>query len=500
MSLHGLQLVSITETHMPIALNAPLAWKKADADQLKMLQALQGNILKGHGRDFATQVFFKLDAAQPLQSRRLLRELANHHITNAHQQLLGTETYKSTGKSAGPFVHLALSFAGYQALGAAAAAPSDPDFRSGMKAPASLTALADPPVATWEPAFQQDLHGMVLAAAESAAETATLVAHLHELIANAGAKVLHTQRGAAVHNTAGEGIENFGYVDGRSQPLLLEEDIADENRKAGSVQWDPAFALDAALLKDPGTSDSISHGSFLVFRKLEQDVRGFKLREQQVADLLGLKDEARELAGALLVGRFEDGTPVTLSDEARGTKPPNDFNYRGDTGQRCPFHAHIRKSNPRGSTGTGGETETQERMHLMPRRGIPYEDIKRSVHPDELPEAKTLAEFKADVERHLPTGGVGLLFMAYNQKIARQFIFTQQSWVNKSNFPAVPAGPHGIDPVIGQGPNNPGDQKLFEEWDNSASRVVNNAGMAGFVKMKGGEYFFSPSLTFLRGL
>jgi Dyp-type peroxidase family len=294
------------------------------------------------------------------------------------------------------------------------------------------------------------------------------------------------------------GIENFGYVDGRSQPLLLEEDIADENRQAGSVRWDPAFALDAALLKDPGAGDSVSHGSFLVFRKLEQDVRGFKLREQQVADLLGLKGEARELAGALLVGRFEDGTPVTLSDQARGGLPPNDFNYRGDASQRCPFHAHIRKSNPRGSGGA--EPELQERLHLMPRRGMPYEDVKRSVHPDELPEAEDLAEFTAKVAPLLPTGGVGLLFMAYNQKIARQFKFTQQAWVNNSNFPLSPPGAHGIDPIIGQGLNNPGDQKLFKEWDHSGSTVINNAGMAGFVKMKGGEYFFSPSLTFLRAL
>jgi Dyp-type peroxidase family len=501
-SLRGLQRLFITEAHMPITLNAPLAWKKADAEQLKMLQALQGNILKGHGREFATQLFFKLDATKPLQSRRLLRELANHHITTAHQQLLGTEFFKSSGQSAGPFVHLALSFAGYQALGAAASAPNDPDFQGGMKSTASLAALADPPIANWEPAFQQDLHGMVLAADETAAETATLVGHLHALMDDAGATVVHIQRGAAVRNTAGDGIENFGYIDGRSQPLLLEEDIADENRRAGSVRWDPAFALDTALLKDPGAgagdSVSVSHGSFLVFRKLEQNVRGFKQREQEVADLLGLTGAARELAGALLVGRFEDGTPVTLSDTARAAAPPNDFNYRGDTGQRCPLHAHIRKSNPRGSGG--GETETQERLHLMPRRGILYEDVKRSVHPDELPEADSLAEFISKVAPLLPTGGVGLLFMAYNQKIAQQFKFTQQSWVNKSNFPAVPSGPHGIDPLIGQGANKAGDQKLFKEWDNSASPVVNNAGMAGFVTMKGGEYFFSPSLTFLRGL
>ena len=49
---------------MPIALNASLAWKQADADQTRLLQALQGNILKGHGRPFAAHIFFKLDPAK----------------------------------------------------------------------------------------------------------------------------------------------------------------------------------------------------------------------------------------------------------------------------------------------------------------------------------------------------------------------------------------------------------------------------------------------------
>ena len=485
---------------MPITLNASLAWTSADAEQVKLLQALQGNILKGHGRPHATHIFFRLDPTKPVLSRRLLRELANYHLTSAHQQLLGTQRYQATGKSAGAVVHLALAFKGYQALGAAASAPADADFQGGMKAPASVAALADPAVNTWEAAFQQDLHGMLLLAHDSAGDTAALTASVRELFADAGATVVHVQRGAALRNAAGEGIENFGYVDGRSQPLLLKEDIQKEADRAGVVRWDPNFPLDTALLKDPGApvGDSVSHGSFFIFRKLEQDVRGFKTREQQVADVLGLTGGARELAGALLVGRFEDGTPVTLSDSARAEEPPNDFNYVGDPGKRCPFHAHIRKSNPRGSGGA--ELEAQERMHLMVRRGIPYEDVKRTVHPDELPEADSLAEFNASVASLLPAGGIGLLFMAYNHRIAQQFKFTQQFWVNFTGFPVQPPGPHGIDPVIGQGPNVPGQQKLFKLWDDAASPVVANAGMAGFVKMRGGEYFFSPSLTFLRGL
>jgi Dyp-type peroxidase family len=483
---------------MPINLNAALSWKNATPDEQQMLQALQGNILKGHGRKFTANIFFKLDPAKSLESKRLLRELANHHLTNAHQQLLDTERLQTTGVGGSAFAHLALSAKGYVALGMAAGAPTDADFQAGMKSAASIAALTDPAIANWEAPFQQDLHGVLLAADETESKTAALAHTLEELIVDAGGVIVHVQHGKALLNAAGVGIENFGYVDGRSQPLMLQEDIDEESQKAGRLRWDPGFTLGAALVKDPGTADPNSFGSFFVFRKLEQDVRGFKTREQQVADVLGLTGDDRELAGAMIVGRFEDGTPVTLSKTARGKAPPNDFDYSGDAGKRCPFHAHIRKSNPRGSGGA--EPEAAERGHLMPRRGIPYEDVKRAFHPDEVQEAETLAEFMTKVAPLLPTGGVGLLFMAYNSLIAKQFKFTQQIWVNNTNFPLVPAGSHGIDPVIGQGAANPNHQKLPKDWDNPAAGNANNVSFAGFVKMKGGEYFFSPSLTFLKDL
>ena len=134
----------------------------------------------------------------------------------------------------------------------------------------------------------------------------------------------------------------------------------------------------------------------------------------------------------------------------------------------------------------------------MPRRGIPFEDVKREVHPAELPGSGSLAEFNANVAPSLPTGGVGLLFMAYNAVIGQQFKFTQQTWADDTGFPAP--GTHGIDPVIGQGSSNPTDQKVIKVWDDPTSPTVNNVEFKGFVKMKGGEYMFSPSLTFLFGL
>lgn len=477
---------------MPINLGGPLAWTKATADEQKMLQTLQGNILKGHGRDYTANIFFQFDPAKQLQSKRLLRDLANYHLTSAYRQLLDTEQHKIDGKDGGPFANLALSFKGYQALGLAAAAPADPDFHAGMKAPASIAALNDPPVAQWEAPFQKDIHGMVLAAAATESEMAALAGAIVKLISDAGGGIIHVQHGKALRNAAGRGIEHFGYVDGRSQPLLLQEDIDHEAETAGTARWDPAFPLGAALVKDLGATDPNAFGSLFIFRKLEQHVRDFKTREQQVADTLLLTGaDNRERAGAFIVGRFEDGTPITLSDSSRGLEPPNDFNYAGDPASRCPFHAHIRKVNPRG-------TAASERQHIMPRRGIPYEDVKRAFNPAELPESQTLADFQTHVAPMLPVSGVGLLFMAYNASIAQQFKFVQQSWADNTGFPGP--GNTGIDPVIGQGPNNPGDQKLPKDWDNPAAGTANNVPFGGFVKMKGGEYLFAPSLAFLAGL
>jgi Dyp-type peroxidase family len=480
-----------------INIDAPLAWTRANLEELRLLQSLQGNILKGHGRDFTANIFFKFNPAKEIQSRRLLRELANFHLTDAHRQLLEAKKFKETGEPGGPFCHLALSSKGYEALGLAAQAPEDEDFQLGMQDPSSIEDLKDPAIENWEAAFQEEIHGLLLVGQEMESETTELSDSFVSVLEEAECTIIHIQRGKALFNAAGDGIEHFGYVDGRSQPLMLVEDVEAESA-AGLSRWSPIFPLATTLVKDPGTSDTFSFGSFLVFRKLEQDVRAFKTREQEIADLLQLAEEDRELAGAMIVGRFEDGTPATLSDEARGQTPPNNFNYVDDPGRRCPFHAHIRKVNPRGSGGA--EPEEGERSHAIVRRGIPFEDVERCVHPDDLPEATDFNQFIRQVQPQLPDSGVGLLFMAYNSVIANQFKFIQQIWANNTNFPVQPPGPHGIDPVIGQGINPPNDQKLPNEWDNPAAGTNNNCSFSGFVTMKGGQYFFSPSLTFLKNL
>ncbi len=476
---------------MPIDLSKPIAWKLANHDEQRMLRSLQGNILKGHGRSATLNVFFAIDPVKKHSVRAALRTIATFHATSAYQQLLETERFKQTGESGSPFVSVLLSASGYVALDVPTEQiPDGQSFREGMKA----AALGDPPVASWDQPFQGQIDGLVLLASENDTALRLKRDAVVTLLTEAGATVVKEQPGRALFNKANDGIEHFGYVDGRSQPLMLEEDVEREARDAGIAQWDPQSTLDAALVPEPGASDDISFGSYFIFRKLDQNVREFKRRELELAVVLGLTGEARELAGALVVGRFEDGTPVTMSSEARGVNPPNDFNYDADAGTRCPFHAHIRKTNPRGSGGF--EPLPNERKHLMPRRGIPYEDVVRVVHPVDVPESESLAQFDAEVAPKLPTGDVGLLFMAYNRDLSVQFEFTQKTWANNAGFPQAPNAP-GLDPVIGQGPVSL--QPWPMQWDDIGLGATPFS-FQGLVTMRGGEYFFAPSLNFLRAL
>jgi deferrochelatase/peroxidase EfeB len=257
--------------------------------------------------------------------------------------------------------------------------------------------------------------------------------------------------------------------------------VRELNNQGERFVWDPQFApLEAALVRDPGGASEDSYGSYLVFRKLEQNVAGFKAAEDRLADALELMGNARALAGALIVGRFENGTPVVAAKRPLvAAHVDNNFGFSGDPdGWRCPFQAHIRKCNPRGDSVALGATLQQERRHLMPRRGITYGT-------------------RAPDLNDRPAGGVGLLFMAYNRSIGEQFEFTQNAWVNNGDF--VRPGT-GADPVIG---NGGGGHQWPVAWDHEPAGTIApdlGADFGSFVTMKGGEYFFAPSLSFLRSL
>lgn len=468
---------------MGVTLNSSISWKSASADDQIMLDNLQPNIVKPHVRDHLTALF--LSFSDDVSGRQFLRALSNNSMKSAAQHLAEIEAFKANHNAPGtPYVGVGLTFLGYEALHVVNR-PADPLFVAGMQ----KSSLNDPPVASWEPYFAEVIHAIVLIGDAKLEPKTILVQQVMSLIASIpGVNVIAVQEGLALHHK-NEGIEHFGYVDGRSQPLFLFEDIeAEEEHTDGTANWSPDFPLGQVIVSDPAAPDPQFHfGSYFVYRKLEQNVRLFKEEEEKLAIRLGLADAER--AGAMAVGRFEDGTPVTMQfDDGVESPVPNNFNYFSDKkGAKCPFSGHVRKTNPR---GTGGfEPADEERSHLMARRGLTY-----GIRTDDLND---------DSIANKPEKDVGLLFMAFNSDIGNQGEFTQKLWANNPNFPKVPAGfpPPGVDPIIGQTPQN-GPRPDMEGaviWGDPAS-LQQASTIPQVVTMKGGEYFFMPSLAFLRSL
>jgi Dyp-type peroxidase family len=475
-----------------------------------MLSCVQGNILKGHGRDHTANVFLQFHPSRLDQARAWLREYADQSVTSAKRQLAETERFKRHKVPGGLFAGLYVTWAGYEYFQVAQAnRPALPDsaFALGMK----QAQLMDPVVATWDSAFRDlDIHCMVILGHDDknllSREVAKLIAQVRALTVDAAladgadehfvSSKIGIEYGNAIRNANGDGLEHFGYVDGISQPLFFTDELLAAQQDAvpaGAPDWDAEADLSLVLVADhPG---STTQGSYFVFRKLEQNVRAFKLAEHQLAVALGLNGDQRELAGALLVGRFEDGTPVTLSavDGMIGSGGANNFDYHNDSaGLKCPFHAHVRKTNPRGSGGApgGGESPSHDIMvahdkrRIMARRGIPYG----------LREVST--EFDCEPEQFPVDGPVGLLFQSFQADLAEQFEFIQKSWANADNFPfSNPDQPSGIDPVIGQSSGGAGRTFNWPTQYGQAGTVAHT--FAEFVTMRGGEYFFAPSKTAL---
>ncbi|WP_285659446.1 peroxidase [Actinomycetospora sp. NBRC 106375] len=470
--------------------NDQISAHTTDVRERAVLDNLQANIIKGHARGTFAALFLNFqDAAEAHATIADLLPL----VKSASTHLWEVEAFHSGLGGGTPYVGVGLSQKGLDVLGAQVPEPA-PNFTLGMKDRQDgpgLPPMADPPPGDWEPGYQGDLHAVVLIGDASADGAARAEDAVRALLPRAEMVVVD-QRGQEITNTDGVGLEHFGYVDGRSQPLFLEEDITAEPR----TRWDPAFGLGQLLVPEDGAfADANRFGSFLVFRKLEQNVRLFKEEEERIATDLGLVGPDRERAGAMIVGRFEDGTPLVDHDAA--TKPgqnvENDFAYVAPdpaddaTGLRCPHFAHIRKTNPRGSSFAGMTPEqiADERGRIMARRGITYGERTDDINADLPPSAR-------------PTEGVGLLFMAFMRSIEDQFEFTQRAWANNKDFPFVEPDP-GLDQVIGQG-QRPGTSVLHcpVAWGQAPTQDVDPMQQA--VTLKGGEYFYAPSIPFLREL
>ncbi len=437
-----------------------------------LIKQLQGNILKSHGRNHTAHLLLRF-TAEPKAVKQWIQTFARENLTSTKQQMEDTESFHRTRESK-LFVNFYLSADGYKHLGFDAS-QFEETFRKGMKHREGNN--KDPIVSEWEKPYQGTIHALINLA-DTTADAVESASDKIKASVSSVAEALTIERGLQ-QRRGDTAVEHFGYVDGRSNPLFLKSDLKDEQ----TTKWDPSAPLGLALAADPLNSSPDAFGSYFVFRKLEQNVKNFNQAVKGLAKQLGV-DVNEDLAGAMVVGRFRDGTPVTLQCND-GLGAVNDFNYKNDKkATKCPFHGHIRKANQRGETPL--TSEESERSRRIVRRGVTYG--KRN---DDLTDE--------------PEGGVGLLFMCYQADIGHQFEFLMRAWIDSSRFPE---GINifniinifkrtGDDPLIGQ------DKDAEQKWrtkcgDNDAKRIKINFG--DHVQLKGGEYFFSPSVGFLQNI
>ena len=299
-------------------------------------------------------------------------------------------------------------------------------------------------------------HGSKLAAGK-------LQQAIKQLEQGSGLQVLSVQAMRRNSGAKGETRESFGFVDGISQP----EVGGAANAKAS---WSDQVPRGELLLGYPTLRDKVAVpeqadalldlGTFLVVRKLRQHVERLHRVLDPQAHRLGLK---RPALLAKMMGRELDGAPLA----APSLGASNGFNYSEDAaGSLCPFHAHIRRVNPREGL----------RMPRLLRRGMSYGPAFVE------PSAPAL-----EAER-------GLIFMAYNANLAEQFE-TVQRWISGGNASGGYA--EQSDPFLGVA--TPGQPRIFR-FELAGEVVHLDLGDQPLVELQWGGYFFVPSLPALRNL
>jgi Dyp-type peroxidase family len=269
------------------------------------------------------------------------------------------------------------------------------------------------------------------------------------------------------HMRNGQVIDHFGFADGLSQPVP-DPHLPPADERANDP-WTNRVPLGELLLGyendlgDPGFPPQgdptalpgrhqgalLDNGTFLVVRKLQQHTDAWR---KFIADGASAGVGEQLLRGKVM-GRDSRGDPITKP--ASG----NDFDYAGDSGARCPLHAHIRRGNPRSG-----------RVPRIMRRGMSY-----GPRDDD----------RTDGEER------GLMFLAYNASIAEQFEVLQR-WMTGGNSTGGFSG--HVDPFL----RVPQADELreFRFVDGQDVRCV-PLGETPLVSLKWGLYLFVPSIKAL---
>jgi Dyp-type peroxidase family len=443
------------------------------------LADVQGDILQAYGNSFRHTSYLFLEVGDAAAGRAWLTERVDR-VTTA---------VRWNGNSPESTFNVALTCPGLKALGVAPAAVESfsEEFQQGMGGRAAeLGDVGSGAPEHWESGLGSGgAHILVTINALGRPAIDEALSGLRDGVTRAGLSVVHEDHAELF----GESREHFGFADGFSQPAI--EGVTDPDAASGegvpeANGWRP-LALGEFLLghedeesrTDPkrrlpsAPSDPLGrNGTYMVWRKLKEDVALFRRTIRDASRLYAGGDEAKLMAK--VVGRWQNGAPLVTAPDAapEGFDPrapgTNDFRYSSDpSGFACPLGAHIRRSNPRDALGFDGKLSFR---HRIIRRGMPYG-----------PELAPGATEDDGRER-------GLVFVCLNASISRQFESIQRQWLNDGNSFHVGAdrdfllgAPSGKMTIQGQPPFFLSPQ-------------------GPFVTMRGGEYLFVPGITALAAI
>lgn len=516
------------------------------------LHDIQGNIVKAYGRyGFPKGRYLFFEVCEGEAGRRFVRELVPMITTSAPWRDRGS---RSEGTPIPDItLNIAFTYRGLRALGVPRASlQTFPDeFAMGMKARRDI--LGDDGASApecWDPIWcaEDAVHIFVALHGQDDPSLERCYQQVLELSAHnpEGVRLLRGHRGAngeedlpfqpasAIYvNGLPSPKEHFGYTDGIGDPFFKGTGAHEANLVGGGKVtglppegrsgWAPletgefllGYRDEAFECPEAPIPKLLSHnGTFMVYRKLHENVGSFDSYLEHVGrEFPG----GKEALAAKFAGRWRNGAPITkfpTEDEAcdfadswmrakqaigtARTKAEREaakrhfsvlneqfvaFDYNEDGGgARCPLGAHIRRANPRSALefGQKGAFETpgalSNRRRLI-RRGLPYGDSSTKRTDD---------------------GDHGIIFMALNASIRRQFEFVQQQWMNYGNDFKLA---NDKDPLIGnqgRSDSGAGEGTMIIQSGDKTQPPFFCSKLPRFVETRGGDYFFVPSLTALR--
>lgn len=375
------------------------------------------------------------------------------------------------------WVTVAFTWNGLRAFGVdeAALASFPTEFREGMAARAEV--LGDSGKShpdQWVGGLASpDLHAIVILFARDAAQrNHSTSEHADFLSQCKGVEVLSSLDLEAIPPLE-YSHDHFGYRDRLSQPVI--EGTGEVPTPGSGPPLKPGeFFLgypdeDGAGPPLPQPEVLSHNGSFLAYRQMQEHVGAFRDFLKQH----GETPEEQEMVAAKLMGRWRSGAPLVLAperdDPELGADPQrnNDFNYKeaDPHGYAVPLGAHIRRMNPR-------DTAANMKRRKMIRRGGTYGPQLPEGQPDD------------GVER-------GIASFIGCASLVRQFEFAQNVWANDPKFHELE---NDRDPIIGM------QDGTFDMTIPKRPIRKKIKGLPAFTTVRGGAYFFLPSIRALQFL